>query len=105
MAQRTLRHRVVIEQYAESTGDYGEAVRTWSTWRERWADIRPLNGREILLAQQVGALTSHEITLRHMDGLTAAMRINYNGRYFNIGSLRNEGERDRWLILQCTEVT
>ena len=97
-----MRHFVTIEEATE-TNSYGDVTRTWSTFKKRWASIRPLTGRERWAAMRAEANVSHCITIRYTEGVTSKMRITYNDRTFEIGAVTNVNERGRVMYLLCTE--
>lgn len=104
-----LRRQITIESRATSVdADYGGQSTTWSTTATVWADIQPLSGRELFAAQQFGSEVSHVITVRYQSMFddpkaVAAMRVNYNGRYFNIHACINTDERNREVQLMASE--
>lgn len=98
-----LRKRVTLEARSASQGTAGQPAGTWAPVATVWASIEPLSGREMLAAEAAQSEVSHRVTLRYRAAITAAMRVNYGGRYFNIRAVRNINERDDVLILDCTE--
>lgn len=100
-----LRRRIQIQRRQSAQDDYGQPSTVWVTVFDTFADIEPLSGRELILAQSVRSEVTHNVVIRYRPGITAAMRINYNGRFFNIRAVMDENERHRMLTLQCTEGT
>lgn len=98
-----LRKRVIIQQRSQTQDDYGQPLQTWTDVATVYAGIEPLNGRELLAAQAVNSEVSHNVTMRYRTGITPAMRLNYQGRLFNIHTILDENERHRMLTLQCSE--
>lgn len=103
MRAGTLRHRITIEEATVVENEFGEPEQSWAAFAERWARVSPLEGQERWNAQQVHAEVTHEIELRHLDGVKAEMRVNFGGRLFDIEAPMNPDERDEKLILLCTE--
>lgn len=68
------------------------------------ARIEPLQGNELLRAQQTGMQRPHRFTLRYRSGLTGAQTILYDGRTFDIKSIADPEEKHRELIVQADEV-
>lgn len=98
-----MRHKVKL-QSATATRDAGGGVsESWTTAKELWADIRPVSGAEKYRQGKVQETLTHEITIRHRTGIDTNYRIQYESRNFNIKSIRNIDERDRFLVLLCTE--
>jgi SPP1 family predicted phage head-tail adaptor len=68
------------------------------------ASIEPLQGRELIAAQAVQSETTSKIRIRYRTGITAAMRIVFGARLFNITAPPiNPGERNQELILMVSE--
>lgn len=100
-----MRHRVTIEQKTRGASDGAGGVisETWTTFAEVWAKLEPQVGREIVAADQNVHRLTHRVTIRHREGVTAAMRIKYQGRTLGILGLRELLENGRWLEIQCEE--
>ena len=100
-----MRHRVTIEQKTRgaSDGAGGAVSETWTTFAECWAKLDPQTGREIVAADQNVHRLTHRVTIRHRAGVTAAMRIRYQGRTLAILGLRELLENGRWLEIMCEE--
>lgn len=98
-----LRRRITIEQRASTQDSSMQRVETWSTFATCWAEIRPLQGRELQTAQAVAAETTHELSLRYRAGVTPAMRVAYQGRIFDITAVMDPDTRHRRLTLLCSE--
>jgi len=101
-----LRHRIKIVQPTltqDSTG--GTDVRENTVVWECWASIEALSGRESLVAQALMTSVTHQITIRYAPGIriTARMRVLFGSRLFFIESALNPDERNKMLILKCTE--
>ena len=101
-----LKKRVAIRSASSERDDYGQPSLTWSTDATVWASIEPLNGRELVSAQQQHAETSHRIRMRYQPGttVTAAKRLLYDSRIFEIVSVILHKEGKRMLELLCKEV-
>lgn len=68
------------------------------------ARVEPLEGRELLMAQQTGMQRPHRFTLRYRAGMTGAKTIVYDSRTFDIKSVMDPEERHRDLIITADEV-
>lgn len=98
-----LRHRLEIQEGATSRNTYGEDTPAWSTVATRFASIEPLTGREAWLAKQVSPDVTHQVTMRHYDGLTPKHRLQFGTRLFEIESVRNVDELKRFVVCMCRE--
>lgn len=100
----TLNKRVKIQTKTISQGTTGEFIETWADTATRWAAIEPLEGREYWQAQQLNTETTAKITIRHYPGLTTVNRIKFGSRYFDIVSVQNQKEGNKYTVLMCKEV-
>ena len=100
-----MRHLVTIECKDREAGDFDNVPEKWVEFAKDWFLVTPMNGEEILQAQQVHGKVTHKLTCRPwIDGITNKMRVNLNGRILNIVSAINVDERNRTLELMCLEV-
>ena len=98
-----LRHRVAIQRATESRNALGESILTFATIATRWAEIRPLSGKESDIAKRIDARTTHKIVIRYYEGLKTSDRFLWNSRYFNISDIINILERDKLMVCTCIE--
>jgi SPP1 family predicted phage head-tail adaptor len=98
-----LNRRVTIQSRAAGHDADGQASETWADVLTCWAAIRPLGGRELLLAKSVQAESTHEVTMRYRTTVDASMRIVYEGRIFNITNLNDVDTRHQTLVAMCVE--
>lgn len=98
-----LRHPVNIERPdPENRTATGAAEPSWSLVAQTYAAIEPIKGREYFEAGRVNEETTHLIVLRYLPGLTSDMRVNWNGRLFDLQAVINKDERNR--ELECTAI-
>lgn len=98
-----LRNMVTVEQPVKgSAGSYGGTAITWTEYAKVWADIIPASGARLFAAQAAQSKVDAEIRMRFLDGITAGMRINHGGTYYNIEYVLNPNMRDRELVLMCS---
>lgn len=82
-----LNRRVSIEAVSEArNGSTGAVTRTWAEianggW---WVAIEPLSARELIAAGAAQSKVVARITGRYRPDLTAKMRLNHNGKIYNI---------------------
>lgn len=89
-----LRHRVTLQQPSETPDGAGGVTRTWQDVATLWAEIEALSANESVEAARLVSGITHRITLRYRSGVTAQMRVSFDGRVFNIRSVTNLLERD-----------
>ena len=106
-----MRHYLAIQERATTKDGYGAQASTWSdvSGGNVWMAIVPINGRELIAAQQLNTAVSHIVQVRHdsrwADPITMAKRRIYisASRVLNIHAAYNVDEADEWIHLHCTE--
>jgi len=79
-------------------GGYSES---WSTLCTVWGRYRQLNGKELLLQQQVNPLISVEIAIRYRTDISTDNRVLYMNKYHNILSVIDVDNKREWLKIMC----
>lgn len=101
-----LRQQVTLQTHAAASADaLGGRADAWDDVATVWAAIEPLDGTEALRAMQQGIRQPHRITMRYRAGVTAAQRILYGARTFNLRSVVDVEMRHRELSILADEVT
>ena len=91
-------HTVDIEQQSTTRDDHGQPTTSWSAYKSSIkVAIEPLRGREFFAAEQYNSDVTTRIraTKSDVSGVTAAMRVNFGGRYFNIQAVVDQDLADR----------
>lgn len=108
MRSGDLRHRVTFQQRTEVRDALGGASVAWRDVATVWANIQPLGARERLAAQAIHVEVSHTVTIRYHAQFanprtTAALRLLYGERIFDIHGVTDPDERHQSLELACGE--
>lgn len=98
-----LRHRIIIQSRSDASDGRGGNAPTWGTHVTVWARVAPVSAYERLQAGRLEGGVSHKVTLRYTSGVTNAMRVSWGSRTFQIVGVRNPGEDDGILELDCVE--
>lgn len=104
-----LRHRVTIQKRGTSMDALGqETPADWVDVTTVWADVNPLSGRELLVAQAAHTQINGTVTIRFQRQFAdpvamAARRLVYNGRYLNITASRDVDEMHQFIELTYAE--
>lgn len=99
-----INRRITIEQRVEVDDGGGGKKITWQPFATVWASITPSTGREVYQSDQVRAELWYDIKIRYRAGVKSSMRVNYNGRLFNIRNVRDIEERHFEMMLKCEEL-
>lgn len=98
-----LRSRITIERPTETQAGDGSIITGWEAFATAWASVEPLVGREYFAQEREQATVSHKIRMRHLPGITHKMRVAWGSKLFEIESVLNVGERNREIVLMCSE--
>jgi len=104
MRSGNLKHKIEIQSYTETSNDFGEVTKGYSTFKTVYASITPLAGKEYFASKQLNAEVSHKIECRYISGVLPSMRIVYDSRIFNIESVINIREANKTLQIMAVEV-
>jgi SPP1 family predicted phage head-tail adaptor len=96
---------ITIQQDTGTGKDsYGQHIEDWTAFLTTPAAMFTTGGRELYAAQKVNAETSAVFKLWYVPEITPLMRIKYGCRIFNILSVNNENEQNRFLLISAKEV-
>ena len=79
-----LRHIIEIQERTESTDGYGGKLFTWTEFATVRAKFAPIKGRELTAAKAEYSEGTVRFYIRYLSGVTAKMRIIYNGQVYEI---------------------
>ena len=100
--------RLSIEEQTEPGGNFGdEPPETWEPFEStptEWFSLTPLGGREYEIAQRMEAGTTHKARCKWFEGANSRLRLTDGIRIFNVQSVVNWEERNRFLDWQLEEV-
>ena len=98
-----LERKIIIEQSSEVIDSVGDSVLTWATFATVWANILVNSGKEFTQAREQHSSLSRIITIRYLSTITAQMRVNDGGNYYNILAAFDPIGRRIELKLYCDE--
>ena len=102
-----LRHVITIQAPPDHTvtDEFGEPSSEWTVFATAArAGVEPLTGKEVQRFQQDHTETPIRVIMRYIPGVTAGMRVVFDGRYFEITAPpHNPNFKNRELILMCVE--
>ena len=98
-----LRHQVEILKPIIITDQLGQEIEIWEVQHSVWASIEPLSGKEYFSAKQVNSEVNVKITLRYINSLLPHWVVQFGQRVFNIETIINFEEKNKYLQLLCSE--
>ena len=103
MQSGKLRERITIQSFTGTADNYGQEVKSWSTFKEVWAAVEPTQGREFWAGQQVQSEVTMRVRIRYLAGVLPEMRILWGTKVLNIAQIINPKARDREMQIMCSE--
>ena len=96
--------KATVQTPTEGVNSIGEPTFTYSTFATRWIAILPLSGAERVASMQNEGTVTHRVRMRHLPGLTQAMRFAWRSRTLEIVSLLEHNNRTEHEAV-CVEKT
>lgn len=106
MTQRAgvLDRKITIETPSTSSGEYGASTSTtWATWKQVYAQVRPVRANERFASSNLRAERSQIFVVRYLAGISEKMRIQYDNKAWNIRGLTELNRRESIEILAEAE--
>ncbi len=95
-----LTERVTLETVTVTRDVVGGPVETWAVLDTVWAEVKPLTGKQIAQAQQVGAALSKAVTIRYRSGITSALRVRFfDGATAKVQWVEEHRREDRIVLI------
>ena len=91
--------RIIVERKALTADELGGFAEVWQTFSQPWAYIKPMSGRELIHADQINATAISRFIIRYTNALREDDRILYRGNYYNIRSIINIDEANKYTEL------
>ena len=98
------RHPITFLTKAPGQDDYGEPTDTWTNFATAWAAFDPLLGNEFFSALSVESKVEVKFNSRYVAGVTNDMRIQHDGKTYEILSAINVKGLNRELLCYCKAV-
>lgn len=103
IASGELNRQGKLQQKTVTRGGSGQPINTWSDVATVWFSMLNQSGREVVTAREVVPEMTHTIQIRYRPGVEPEMRFTYGSRIFDILAVRNPGEANERLLLDCKE--
>lgn len=95
-----LRHVIEIQEVTEGKSASGAITESWAAFlSDVRASAEPITGRESFSSSQTYSEYEIKFTIRYRAGITAKMRILYDGDYYDIAPPINHMGRSRMLTI------
>lgn len=91
---------ITIDRFTSTVDDYGTPAETWVTVATVRAQIIQATTEEFMRGWGASSEAAVIFRIRHMDGLTPADRITYQGTPYDLKEIKELGRREG-LDLRC----
>lgn len=98
-----LRAELALEASMPQGDGLGGHQETWTEVATVFARIEPAEARSVFGAGQSLETVTHRVTIRHRDGITSGMRFTKSGRIFDILTIHDPDETQRYLVCRVRE--
>ena len=95
-------HRMIGKTLADRE-DYDGTEASYDISGVSWADLVPLQGRELMHARQVHSLVTHKTRMPYQDWITSEIVWTCGDREFETISVTNHNEKHRWCDVLLVE--
>jgi SPP1 family predicted phage head-tail adaptor len=101
----SMRHEITIQTEARVADGGGGYAQTFTESFTVYAAMEDVSGKETYKQGVVLDTKMYEFVIRYRSdkAVTAANRIKYGSRTFNIRTVNNTGERDKYLVIRAEE--
>jgi len=99
-----MRSRLLVQKVTRTVDSFGQGVPVWTDFARLWGHLAPMEGEELVNAQQVTAKVTHKVTIRRRDDIVAQMRIIAGNRTLNIETAPvSVDDRPEYMSFECAE--
>ena len=96
-----LNRKVSLYRLDKTPTDTGGFEQSWFKVADLWASIKNMSGTELVRADQLGATSYSDFTIRYRSNIDETMKIVYRGTDYQIRHINNIEEADRWLMIKA----
>lgn len=104
MKSEELKHRITLQILETLTNENGFEIETWVDFKDLWAAVTNLHGREYFEAAAVQAENTVKFTIRYTDEIETTMRVLFKGKQYNISSIDNIKYAKKFIEIKAMEV-
>jgi SPP1 family predicted phage head-tail adaptor len=96
-----LNRKIELQQLVKTPTATGGFTQSWVSVATLWAKIKNTSGSELLHADQLGATSFSDFTIRYRANINELMKIVYRGIDYQVRHINNIEEADLWLIVKA----
>lgn len=101
-----LNRKITFQAYTTTTDpSTGYPTEAWADVASVFAKVEPLVGREFLAAEATQSQVTTKFTMRHRGDIDTTMRIQFDGKTFDIQSIQNIRSGNRETLIYAKAAT
>lgn len=105
MRSGKLKQFIALQSYTPvKESEYGSEEKTWTTYKEVYAEVKPAGGSFKELGDAEMSLATHAIKIRYNPDVKESNRVYWDSRYFEILAIQDSYEENKMQILATKEV-
>lgn len=94
---------ITFQNKVEPTGPF-HPIDEYEDYKSVWAESRFLRGRNFYSARAANVKTDVEWKIRYMEDIDEAMRVEYNGKYYEIEGILPLDNSRMFMIVKAYEI-
>ena len=104
MKSEKLKNRIMLQILETLTNENGFEIESWVDFKDLWAAVTNLHGREYFEAAADQAENTVKFTIRYTDQIDTTMRVLFKGKQYNISSIDNIKYANKFIEIKAMEV-
>ena len=101
MTPSKLNRKVDLYRLEKTPTPTGGFTQSWVKVASLWASIKNMSGTELVHADQLGATSYSDFTIRYRSNINETMKFVYRGTDYQIRHINNLEEADKWLVVKA----
>ncbi|MFA2751099.1 phage head closure protein [Bacillus mobilis] len=98
-----MNHRITIQTLTTVEDELGQSIEEWHEFKKVWCAIKTVQGREYFAAASTQNENTYRFIIRHTNEISPLMKIDFNGRMFEITSVLNDDESNKTITIIAKE--
>jgi len=98
------RRIAVMQRTPQEQDSAGQLKELWQLYKELWADVRPVSGREFVQGQQIESQITMTFEVRHITTITTDMRVHFCENVYAIEAVIHPNDDHRRTQIMCREM-
>ncbi len=103
MKMLRMNHRITFLKSEDYKDELGQWIEEWVDFKKVWCAVKTVKGQEYFAAASTRSENTYRFIIRHTNEISTHMKINFNGRMFEIESVLNDDEANKTITIIAKE--